>query len=54
MGLMKAKNKAVGKKISHLMEEGKPQKQSVAMAMNMMREGRLTKEGGYIRKGKKK
>ena len=46
---------AVSKKISHLVKgEGKPQKQAVAMAMNMEREGRLTKEGGYKRVGKKK
>lgn len=45
---------AVSKKISHLVKsEGKPQKQAVAMALNMEREGRLTKEGGYKRVGKK-
>ena len=48
-------NGAVSKKISHLVKgEGKPQKQAVAMALNMKREGRLTKEGGYKRVGKKK
>jgi hypothetical protein len=40
---------AVSSKISHLVHEGKPQKQAVAMALSMKREGRLTKEGGYIR-----
>ena len=57
MGLLKARSKgnAVSKKISHLVEsEGKPQKTAVVMAMNMEREGRLTKEGGYIRAKKKK
>ena len=46
---------AVSKKISHLVKsEGKPQKQAVAMALNMQREGRLTKEGGYKRVKKDK
>lgn len=40
---------AVGKKISKLVHEGKPQKQAVAMAINMKREGRLTSSGGYKR-----
>ena len=39
----------VGKKIEHLMAEGKPQKQAVAMALSMDRAHRLTKSGGYIR-----
>lgn len=43
----------VSKKISMLMHEGKDEKQAVAMAMNMDRAHRLTKEGGYIRKKKK-
>ena len=47
------KKAAISKKISHLVHEGKPQKQAVAMAMNMAREGRLTAEGGYRRKRKK-
>lgn len=42
----------VGKKISKLRHEGKPEDVSVAMALNMERAGRLTKSGGYI-KGKK-
>lgn len=46
-------SKAVGKKIEHLMKvEHKPQKQAVAMAMNMHKEGRLTSGGGYRKKGK--
>ncbi len=46
--------KSVGKKISKLMKkEGKPQKQAVAMALNMKREGRLTPGGGYRRAGRK-
>lgn len=40
---------AIGKKISHLRKEGKPQDQAVAMSLNMQRQGRLTKEGNYIR-----
>lgn len=47
----KAANKAVSKKIGVLVREGKPQKQAVAMALSMKRAGRLTKSGGYIRKG---
>jgi hypothetical protein len=43
---------AVSKKISHLVHEGKPQKQAVAMALSMKRAGRLTKSGGYRRVGK--
>jgi hypothetical protein len=38
---------AVGKKISKLVHEGKPQKQAVATALNMEREHRLTPSGGY-------
>jgi len=49
-GMMKD---AVGKKIGILMDEHMPQKQSVAMALNMKREGRLTPAGGYIRAKKK-
>ena len=39
----------IGKKISILMHEGKPQKQAEAMAINMDKEHRLTESGGYIR-----
>ena len=44
----------VGKKISHLMDEGKPQDQAVAMAINMEKKHRLTESGGYkrVKKGK--
>lgn len=49
-----AKSKAVSKKIAHMVREGKPQKQAVAIALNMKREGRLTKEGGYRRVMKKR
>lgn len=42
----------VGKKISILMHEGKPQDQAVAMSLAMERAHRLTKSGGYIRKKK--
>ncbi len=45
-----ASSKAVSNKIRKLREEGTPQKQAVAMALNMKREGRLTKRGGYKRK----
>ena len=47
----KKKNSRVSKKISHLVKEGTPQKQAVAMALNMEREGRITDSGGYRRKG---
>ena len=39
----------IGKKISKLMHEGKPQDQAVAMSLAMDREHRLTEEGGYKR-----
>ena len=44
----------VGKKIEHLMDEGKPQKQAVAMSLEMERKHRLTESGGYkrVKKGK--
>jgi hypothetical protein len=44
---------AINKKISKLRHEGEPEKKSVAIALNMAREHRLTPSGGYIR-GKKK
>ena len=41
---------AVSRKISHLVKsEGTPQKQAVAMALNMERQGRLGPRGGYRR-----
>ena len=44
----------VGKKISKLMHEGKPQDQAVAEALSMERAHRLTESGGYkrVKKGK--
>jgi hypothetical protein len=48
------KRDAVSKKISKLRHENVPEDQSVAMALNMSRKGRLTKEGGYKRVGKKR
>lgn len=47
------KKSAVSKKISHLMSEGKNQKQAVATAISMKKAGRLTKGGGYKKKGSK-
>ena len=46
----KADQPAVSAKISHLVEEGKPQDQSVATALNMAREKRLGPKGGYRKK----
>jgi len=43
---------AVSKKIGHLVREGTPQRQAVAMAMSMQRAGRLTKSGDYKRVGR--
>jgi hypothetical protein len=45
----------VGKKIGHLIREGKPKDQAVAMALNMEREHRLTESGGYqrVKKGER-
>ena len=45
---------AVGKKIAKLVNEGKPQKQAEAIALQMQRSGRLTNEGGYRRVKKSK
>jgi hypothetical protein len=49
----RAKRSVVSKKISKLSHEGYPQKQAVAIALSMKREGRLTKSGGYKRKRRK-
>lgn len=49
----RARRDRVSKKISHLRHEGYPQKQAVAMAINMGKEGRITKSGGYRRKKRK-
>lgn len=44
------KRDRVSKKISRLRrEEGVPQEQAVATALNMKRAGRLTPTGGYVR-----
>ncbi len=45
--------KRVSAKISHLREEGVPEKKAVATALNMERAGRLGPKGGYKR-GKKR
>jgi excisionase family DNA binding protein len=39
----------VSKKIKVLVDEGVPQKQAVATAINMGKKGRITKSGGYRR-----
>lgn len=44
----------VSQKISVLRHEGKPQKQAVAMAINMGKAGRLRQGGKYVRKGSRK
>jgi len=45
----KAARKRVGRKISHLRHEGKPQEQAVATALSMERKKRLGPRGGYKR-----
>lgn len=45
---------AIAKKTEHMIHEGKDPKQAYAIANSMERAGRLTKEGGYKRVGKKK
>jgi hypothetical protein len=42
-----------GKKISHLMHEGVPQRQAIAESLSMKRAHRLTPSGSYIRSKKK-
>lgn len=51
---MAAKRGLVSQKISVLRHEGIPQKQSVAMAINMNKAHRLREGGKYIRKGSRK
>jgi hypothetical protein len=51
---MAKKRNRVSKKISILRHEDVPQKQAVAMALNMQREGRLGPEGQYKRVGRKR
>ena len=49
------KDNRVSKKISHLQsKEGVPHKKAVAMAINIDKEGRLTKGGKYKKKRGKK
>jgi hypothetical protein len=48
------KRSPVGKKISKLMHEGKDQRQSVAIALDMQRKHRLTRSGGYHRVKRKR
>ena len=45
-----SQNTRIGAKISHLVREGKPQKQAVAIAHSMARAGRLGPHGEYRRK----
>jgi len=50
-----AKEKSlVSQKISVLRHEGKPEKQAVAMAINMGKAHRLRSGGRYIRKGSRR
>jgi hypothetical protein len=44
----------VSQKISVLRHEGIPQRQSVAMAINMGKAGRLRQGGKYVRANKRK
>lgn len=46
--------KRVSEKIEKLRHEDVPQKQAVAMAMNMEREGHLGRHGAYHRAKKRK
>jgi hypothetical protein len=39
-------SKAINKKVKKLMDEGKPQKQAVAIALSMARDGKLGPQGG--------
>ena len=41
-------------KIEKLMKEGYPQKQAVAIALQMKKEGKLGPRGGYLKKKSKK
>lgn len=45
---------AIGLKTEYLIHEGKTPEQAYAIANSMSREGRLTPEGHYIRKGKRR
>jgi len=52
MSKRKKKRGLVSQKISVLRHEDVPEKQAVAMAMNMGREGRLREGGKYVHKHK--
>jgi hypothetical protein len=47
-------NNLVSEKISVLRDEGKPQKQAVAMALSMKRAGRLRPGGVYVHAPRKR
>lgn len=47
------KNSLVPQKVKVLVDEGKPQRQAVAMAESMQRAGRLRPGGVYVRARKK-
>lgn len=47
------KSARIGEKIEHLVHEGKPKKQAIAMAINMEKKHRLGAHGEYWAKGKK-
>jgi len=49
----KHSNRKVSEKIRVLRHENVPEKQAVAMALNMNREGRLGEHGEYHRVGKR-
>jgi hypothetical protein len=51
---MKKKKSRVSKKIAVLVREGKDPKAAAGEAFGMERAGRLTKNGGYRRVGRKK
>ena len=43
----------VGRKIRKLKREGKPQKQAVAIALDLERRGRIGPKGGLVRRRKR-
>ena len=51
---MASKKSLVSQKISVLRHEGKPEKQAVAMAINMGKAGRLRPGGKYVRKSSRR
>lgn len=54
MAAKSAKKSLVSQKISVLRHEGKPEAQSVAMAINMGKAGRLRPGGRYVRKSSRR